>query len=712
MAEGGVVARAWVQIVPEMSGIQSDITDELQGVEKSSKSAGKSSGSGFASTFKGALGALGTVAATVGFADLVSQAAEATDATQKFKSTLNFAGLGTSEIEALSASTRAYADQTIYSLSDIQNVTAQLAANAVPNYDKLAEAAGNLNAVAGGNADTFKSVGMVLTQTAGAGKLTTENWNQLADAIPGASGKLQEAMLQNGAYTGNFRDAMAAGEITAEEFNQAIMDLGFTDAAQEAATSTTTFEGAIGNLQAAVVGGLGDLLAQLQPAITGALNGVTSVVGPALSGLSSLVGAAVEGITTYGPMLADLFSPLVTSAQDLWATVQPLLAQLGTAFGGLLATLGPVIQSIAGYFVSWGTTLTSIGTSIMSVLLPVLTQIVTFVTTQIMPVVVPVIQQILTTIQTAFPLIQTAITTALTVIQAIWNVVWPALQAIVMPIINGISTVISTGMAVIQGIITAVMAVINGNWSGAWSAIQGVANAIWSGIQSVIDTVLGAISGAIDGALSTIQGVWDSVWGSVSSFLSSTWEGIKSAASSGVSSVVSTVTGIKDRIVGFFSGAGSWLYNAGSSIINGLKDGIMGAVGSVIDAVSGAVGQIRSFFPFSPAKRGPFSGHGYTTWSGKALMEDWGLGIQSETGPVVDYAAEAASKVRAALSVMPMATSSQLVIEDDESSSGESDSDLLRSIDEGIDLIARMLPAALDPATRARFARGAVTYAY
>ena len=43
----------------------------------------------------------------------------------------------------------------------------------------LAEAAGNLNAVAGGNAETFKSVGMVLTQTAGQGKLTTENWNQL-----------------------------------------------------------------------------------------------------------------------------------------------------------------------------------------------------------------------------------------------------------------------------------------------------------------------------------------------------------------------------------------------------------------------------------------------------------------------------------------------------------------------------------------------------
>ena len=32
-------------------------------------------------------------------------------------------------------------------------------------------------------------------------------------------------MLNAGAYTGNFREAMEKGEITADEFNKAIMDL-------------------------------------------------------------------------------------------------------------------------------------------------------------------------------------------------------------------------------------------------------------------------------------------------------------------------------------------------------------------------------------------------------------------------------------------------------------------------------------------------------
>lgn len=331
--KGNVVAKAWVQIIPEMDGIQRTIASEFTApVEKEGEKAGKSSGKRFSSAFRSAVGALAGIAAAVGFGDLVSGAAEAADATQKFKSTLDFAGLGQSEIDSLSASTRAYADETVYALSDIQNVTAQLAANSVPNFDKLAEAAGNLNAVAGGNADTFKSVGMVLTQTAGAGKLTTENWNQLSDAIPGASGKLQEAMKAAGAYTGNFRDAMAEGQITAEEFNQAIMDLGMTDAAKEAATSASTFEGAFGQLQATVEGGLADILTTLQPAITGLVNSLSGALGPALEG----VNAVLQQVTGA---LQDGATPLEALSAGLRALPAPAQAAVGAiaAIGGAFA---------------------------------------------------------------------------------------------------------------------------------------------------------------------------------------------------------------------------------------------------------------------------------------------------------------------------------------------------------------------------------------
>lgn len=311
--------RAQEQLSSANKKVSSSSDDASRGIASMGKAAG---------SVKGALGALAKVAgpilAAVGFSQLVGEAAAATDATQKFKSTLDFAGLGAPEIEALSKSTRKYADDTVYALSDIQNITAQLAANSVPNYDKLAEAAGNLNAVAGGNAETFESVGMVLTQTAGAGKLTTENWNQLADAIPGASGKLQEAMLKNGAYTGNFRKAMEQGQISAEEFNQAIMQLGFEDAAVKAAKSTETFEGAIGNMQAAFVGGISDALAKLQPLVTGAINALTPAVEGAFKGISDAIGGVVQWVQDFMAQLeqngaVQLFADI---CDKLWQALQ------------------------------------------------------------------------------------------------------------------------------------------------------------------------------------------------------------------------------------------------------------------------------------------------------------------------------------------------------------------------------------------------------
>lgn len=209
------------------------------------------------------------------FASLGSLMVDASDSAQKFASTMSFAGVSDKTIQKLTASTQNYADKTVFNLSDIRNTTAQLASNGVKNYDKLAEAAGNLTAVAGGGAEAYKSVAMVLTQTAGAGKLTTENWNQLSDAIPGASGKLQAAMRKNGAFTGDFRDAMEKGQISAEEFNKTILQLGMTDVAKRAAESTTTFEGAMGNWEAAVQKFGMTVLDKVKPQLTGALNTMT-----------------------------------------------------------------------------------------------------------------------------------------------------------------------------------------------------------------------------------------------------------------------------------------------------------------------------------------------------------------------------------------------------------------------------------------------------
>jgi len=295
------IGTAWIQVAISGSNLTREVEGQLNKVNtsKAENSIVSGLGGAFQKVGKIAAGALAVTSAVglaAGFSDIATQAITASDATNKFKNTLNFAGKSAADIDRLTKSTKDYADKTVYGLSDIQSITAQLASNNVEGYDKLAEAAGNLNAVAGGNAETFKSVGMVLTQTAGQGKLTTENFNQLADAVPGASGKLQQALLEAGAYTGNFREAMEKGQITAEEFNAAVMDLGMTDVAKEAATSTQTIEGAWGNLEASLVSGAMGIVDQIKPALTDFMGTVATGAEGAFDWIQNSLIPGIQGV--------------------------------------------------------------------------------------------------------------------------------------------------------------------------------------------------------------------------------------------------------------------------------------------------------------------------------------------------------------------------------------------------------------------------------
>lgn len=294
--------------------LNDNASDKLRAIHKEATSAG----GGFtrlktivAGSFLGGAALSGVSMLVDGLKDVVVEGANASDAMDKFRSTMQLGGFGEDEIKKTSDQVMDYANKTVYGLDDIANTTAQLAANGIKDYMGLTEAAGNLNAQAGGNAETFKSVAMMLTQTAGAGKLTTENWNQLADAIPGASGVLQKAMKDAGAYTGDFRDAMANGEITAQEFSDALMKLGQTDGAKKAAESTKTFEGAIGNLQAAVVDGMKNVIDAFgKDRITGPINGLGNIVQDTFGKITKTIENNKKIIDALGGVFSGVFGAI------------------------------------------------------------------------------------------------------------------------------------------------------------------------------------------------------------------------------------------------------------------------------------------------------------------------------------------------------------------------------------------------------------------
>ena len=529
---------------------------------------------------------------------LAGEAVDAADSLTKFESTMSFAGFSTDEINSVSAAMQEYASRTVYDLQTVANTVAQLGANGVADYEHLTEAAGNLNAVAGGNADTFRSVAMVLTQTAGAGKLTTENWNQLADAIPGASGLLQQAMAENGAYVGNFREAMENGEITADEFSQAIMQLGMTETAQQAAESVETIEGAMGNLKATIVDTMAAILTD-----GGGMQMITGVINSITAGIQGLVAAFQEG------RIQAVFSQITLSIQTFLTNLQANMPMFITAgmqmitglIQGIIANL-PVVITLALQFIQ--TFATGITTALPQII-PAATQAVT---------------TLLQTLQSHLPeFLQRGVEILTNLANGIINAI-PQLvgqlpqviSAIVSFIVSSLPQIIQSGIQLLvsfaQGIISAIPQLV----SQIPQVISAIVSTIASNLPQILQSGVSIIQSLIQGILSLLGSV-----------------------ASAIGQIASTILNKVRELPGQF-------LSIGSQIIQGLVNGIMSGLSSVVNAignvVSSAVNAAKSFLGIaSPSK--------VFTEIGDYTAEGLAVGIRRGTSEAVDAADEMARAV-------------------------------------------------------------------
>lgn len=628
------LAQAYVQIVPSMKGVGKAIESAFDGPSKSvGQKAGDTAGGGFSRGFSAKLGVISGVASSIAtkvigvFSGLSGQILDASDSTQKFAQTLDFAGVGADQIKKLTASTQEYANKTVYGIDDIRNTTAQLAANGVPNYAKLAEAAGNLNAVAGGNADTFKSVAMMLTQTAGAGKLTTENWNQLADAIPGASGKLQEAMLKNGAYTGNFRDAMAKGEITSQEFNDALMQLGMNDGAIKAAESTQTFEGAFGNLEATIVDGAANIVNTVKPYITGAVTALGDGIGKAMQWTNDFTGALMktEGVQTFANGVKSIAGAVGSVVGPFAGVIGNLLLFTGGAdsAGGAAQQLSNILGFVGGILQSVGTFVQQNADWMQALAIAVMAGYGAFQLFSIIQTVVGFVK--------AFSVAETAATAAQWLLNAAMSanpimILVVAIAALVAGIV-WFCTQTETGRqlwAGFTGFLQATWQNITDFFQATWQNItQWFSNAAaniqngWNALTAFIGSIPGriqaffasigqwfvnkfnearnGITGAFDNAVSfvsSIPGRITGFFGSISSWFADKFSEVRNGIANGFDSAVSFVASIPWRILSALGNLGGLLWDAGASIMQGFLDGLKSVWHNITSFVGNIAGWI------------------------------------------------------------------------------------------------------------------------
>lgn len=146
-----------------------------------------------------------------------------------------------------------------------------------------------------------------------------------------------------------------------------------------------------------------------------------------------------------------------------------------------------------------------------------------------------------------------------------------------------------------------------------------------TGLGQWLQSLPGRIWQWLTGAISSVQ-AWGGQMGA----------GARNAGNQFLQGITGTLQSLPGRIQSLFSNAGSWLLSSGRSIMDGLAQGIRNGIRAAVDAASNAMEAISKLFPHSPAKEGPFSGHGWTLYSGQSIIDGLAEGMLQRRAGLVD----------------------------------------------------------------------------
>lgn len=314
----------------------------------------------------GAMMAIGQKAVSVvsgSLSGLTKETINTSDAMQKLQQAMRFSGYAEDEIQRIAGATgtlKTYADKTVFSLQDVMSTFGSLSANGVKDAEKLTESVGNAVAVFGGGAQEFSSVALAFSQAMASGALHAQDWNQIVNASPQLAGGLRKELIKLNPVLGeDFKQAMEDGAITADLLGQAMNNIGMTDMAREAAQSVTTFEGAMGNLEATVTSGMQSIYDSfVKGKAVDAINQFNRKVESVFSRLQTWIPATMIRLESYWKILKKEASQVSGAFGDAFGAIRKELGKLIPAFGSTesvngfrdaIQGAGDALQAFAGF---------------------------------------------------------------------------------------------------------------------------------------------------------------------------------------------------------------------------------------------------------------------------------------------------------------------------------------------------------------------------
>lgn len=308
---------------------------------------------GFSSTLKNAIGATDTLGSKLkGFSfglltgagqaafntiknsisGVISTMNDSNAAWKTFSSNMSMLGKSSGEIDAVKKDLQAFAEQTVYSASDMAGTYSQLAAVGVKNCDKLVKGFGGLAAASENPTQAMKTLSTQATQMAAKPKVAWADFKLMLEQTPAGIAAVAKQM---GMTTSELVTAVQEGTVSTEEFFDAISAVGTNKAFTKLATEYKT----------------------VGQAMDGLTETVSNKLAPAFDVLSNIGIKAVSGIADWigkldGEAIAGKVSGWVKKAMPYWNSFKKAVSTVGQVVIGIAKKVGPIFKAFGSKIAS------------------------------------------------------------------------------------------------------------------------------------------------------------------------------------------------------------------------------------------------------------------------------------------------------------------------------------------------------------------------
>lgn len=380
----------------------------FDGAEKSSSGLFKSMAGGVA---VGNMISKGMGLAGSGIRSMLGELNEASTSWQTFEGNMHQLGASNTQIARAKSDMQKFAQQTIYSASDMSSTYAQLAAVGTKNTAQLVKGFGGLASAADNPQQAMKTLSEQATQMAAKPKVQWQDFKLMLEQTPAGISAVAKTM---GESTTQLIKDIQDGKVKTQDFLNAVAKTGTNANFSKMATQYKTVGQAMdglketlaNNLQPAFdkvskvgikwVSNLSDRIGKLNFTKIGdqlsnslskinidqvfdGIGDAASRIMPVISEIGTSIGQMFDGFQNSGAIngIISMFQTATTAIKNMFSSINlsGLFEGIGQAIGNLVNMIAPVFNSLI-----------SLTSNLISTLMPILSSIGSAIMTAIQPI--------------------------------------------------------------------------------------------------------------------------------------------------------------------------------------------------------------------------------------------------------------------------------------------------------------------------------------